>query len=174
MSNFNYVVTAFSLFVNGVGKAGSGEKCSLPKIMLATEEFRGGGMMGSMKVPYGFKDMDLSFELNQFDPQVMALSDPINNRNMTFSIRGFATGDGANGTSNASHTIIFQGTGVLEENDPGEWSAGKKAILKGKVALSAAKLTVDGAEMYNIDVRNDVYVIGGTDIYAPVRQALGL
>ncbi len=174
MSNFNYVVTAFSVFVAGVGKAGSGEKCKLPMLALETEKFRGGGMLGEIAVPFGYKPLEMEFELNQFDPQVLSLSDFFNQTGIAFSVRGFATGDGTNGTGTAAHTIICQCAGVMESVDPGEWTAGKKASLKCKAMLTAAKLSVDAAVIYDIDLKADRYNVAGTDLYAPVRTALGL
>ncbi|MBV1702634.1 MAG: phage major tail tube protein [Hyphomicrobiales bacterium] len=169
MANMDYVVKAFALFVDGIGKAGTGEKVALPKIEAETEMFRGGGMLGGVNVPHGYKPIKMTFELNSFDPQVITQSDIFGKRAVAYSIRGFADGDGGK-----QHTIIFQGTGLLVTSDPGEWAAGKKVALKGEVDLTAATLTVDGTVLYDIDLLNDVYIFNGVDTYAPVRAALGL
>lgn len=169
MAQIDFVLQAFTVFVDGFGKAGSGEECTIPKLAKKTEEFRGGGMLGSRKVGMGYEAMELGYSLSAFDPQVLSKGGLyVGNRAFAHSVRGYLDGDG-----NASHTAILQTRGEVIELDPGTWQAGKKAMLKTKVALAAMKLTIDGSVVWDIDVENGSYAVGGSDPYAAVRAALG-
>ena len=49
MAQLDYILQAFTAYVDGFGKAGTGEEVSLPKLKKKTEEFRGGGMLAPRK-----------------------------------------------------------------------------------------------------------------------------
>ena len=63
--------------------------------------------------------------------------------------------------------------GEFEEIDPGGWEAGKKATLKVKGTLSAAKLTFANKVIYDIDVIGGTYIVNGNDAGSWVLNALG-
>lgn len=168
MAQLDYILQAFTLFVDGFGKAGSGEECTLPKLKKKREEFRGGGMLAARKVALGYEAFEFDFNLNAFDPQVLTKGGLFTSKDLAFSVRGYMDGDG-----NAEHTVICQMRGEVNETDAGKWQAGKKAMLAGKADLVAVKLTIDGAVIWDIDVSTGVYNVGGSDPYSRVRQALG-
>ncbi|MBU3890099.1 phage major tail tube protein [Methylosinus sp. KRF6] len=165
----DYILQAFTVFADGYGKAGSGEKCNLPKIKKKTEEHRGGGMLAPRRIALGFEAFDFEADLASFDPQVLALVGLYTGaKGVAFGVRGYLDGD-----QNSEHTAILQMRGEVIECDPGAWEAGKKAMLKFKTALDALKLTIDGSVIWDIDIENGVYSVGGNDPYARVRAALG-
>ena len=169
MAKLDHILQAFTCYIDGVGKAGTGEKCLLPKLKKKTEPFRGGGMMLARKVALGFEDMEHEVDLSAFDPQVIAKAGLFVGKDVAYSVRGYLDGDGG-----AKHTAIQQMRGEIVEYDPGSWDAGKKAMLKIKVALTAAKLTVDADVLYDIDAENDVYDFAKSSVYGDIRAALGL
>ena len=165
----DYIVQAFTLYVDGFGKAGSGEKCSLPKIKKVTEKFRGGGMLAARNVAMGYDAFQISYSLSAFDPQVLSKGGLyVGNKTFSHSIRGYLDGD-----SNAQHTVVFQSSGEIAELDPGDWDAGKKAMLKATVDLISFTLSIDSAVVWDVDVANGKYNFGGTDPYAAISAALG-
>ncbi len=169
MAQLDYVLQAFTSYVDGFGKAGSGEECSIPKLKKKVEDFRGGGMLAARKVALGYEAMEHDVSLSAFDPQVLSKGGLyLGNKSFSYSVRGYLDGDG-----NAEHTAICQMRGEVIELDPGAWQPGKKAVLKYKCALAAVKLTIDSAVVWDIDIENGVYAVGGSDPYARVRAALG-
>lgn len=165
----DYILQAFTLYTDGYGKGGSGEKCSLPKLKKTTEKFRGGGMLAPRSVSLGYEAFEFSADLSAFDPQVLSLGRLYTSaKGVSFAVRGYMDGD-----QNSEHTSICQMRGEVTECDPGQWDAGKKTMLKFIVALEAVKLTIDGSVIWDIDIANGVYKVGGTDPYAQLRAALG-
>lgn len=168
-SAFDFVLQAFTAYVDGFGKAGSGEEVTLPKIKKKTEAFRGGGMLGERSVSLGYDKLQFMLSLNSFDPQVMTKGGLyVGNKSLSFSVRGYLDGD-----NNAQHTAICQMSGEVTELDAGAWQAGKKAMLKSTIDLYAAKLTIDNAEVYTLDFMNGVYSFGGNDAGLRLATALG-
>lgn len=167
MANFDYILQGFNVFVNGVGKLGSGEKLQTPKITKVNEKARSGGMLGTRKIYFGYDVFEFQFSLSAYDPQVIAQAGLFSKKQVPLSFAGFMDGD-----RGVTHSMRLITLGEFEEIDAGEWEAGKKAMLTAKGSLTALKLTVDGAEVYDIDLTNDVYVIGGVDEYAAMRAAL--
>lgn len=168
MAQLDYIVQGFTIFIDGFGKAGSGEECTLPKLKKKREEFRGGGMLAARKVALGYEALEFDFNLSAFDPQVLSKAGLFTNKDLPFSVRGYMDGDG-----NAQHTAICQMRGEVSESDAGKWQPGKKSMLAAKADLVAVKLTIDGAVIWDIDIENGVYSVGGSDPYASIRAALG-
>lgn len=166
-TNYDYVIQASTVFVDGVGKIGFCEKMTTPKLKKKGEDFRPSGVLVGRRVFFGLDPMEFEFELNAYDPQVIQQVG-LTKRSVPLSFRGFAHGD-----ENKEHTITLVCESEFEEVDPGTWEGGKKSMLKIRGVLTAAKLTVDGTEIYDIDARRGVYTFGGVDEMAPVRAALG-
>ena len=168
MSQLDHILQRFVVSVDGFGKAGSGEKCSLPKIKKKMESYRGGGMIASRKYALGYEEFSFELELSAVDPQVIKQSAFLIKKDVGFSVRGFLDGDG-----NAKHTVYLAMRGEVEENDFGSWEAGKKTVMKVKVALQSCKMVMDGETLFDIDVANDALNFAETDIGAVITAALG-
>jgi P2 family phage contractile tail tube protein len=167
MASFDYVLQAMNSYVDGVGKLGSTEKCSTPKIEKVLEKFRGGGMLGTRQIALGYKEFEWEVDFNSYDPQIIRQCGLFSKKSITLSNTAALDGDG--GAEHAANLIC---RGQFMSVDPGSWEGGKKATLKVKAALDALKLTIDNVTIYDIDVQADKYIIGGVDEYAWIRNAL--
>lgn len=168
MAQLEYIVQAFSIFVDGYGKFGSGEKCQVPIIKKKMEEFRGGGMMAPRKISLGYELFEIGFDLSEFDPQVIQQAGLFSKKDVPLTIRGHLDGD-----SGVKRTAIFQCRGEFEEITPDAWEPGKKAGLKTKSPVSKAKFTIDQTVIYDVDLKADVFIVGNEDIGAAIRASLG-
>lgn len=167
MATFDYVLQAMNTYVDGVGKLGSCEKASTPKIEKMMEKFRGGGMLGTRQIALGFKEIEWEVEFNSYDPQIIAQIGLFSKKSISLSNTAALDGD-----SNAKHTVSLTCRGQFMSVDPGSWESGKKATLKVRAALDAVKLVIDGATIYDLDFLADKYVIDGVDEYSWIRNAL--
>jgi hypothetical protein len=167
MAQFDHVLQAFTVFTNGFGKAGSGEKCNLPKLEKHTEMFRGGGMRMGRTVALGYKEIKFDADFSSFDPQVMALGGLSVGRSTQFSVTALLDGD-----RNQQVKANLQMRGEIVKLDPGMWDAGKKAMLKMEASLVAVRLRIGSALVWDIDIENDVIVINGVDEMAALLSAL--
>ncbi len=166
MSQLDYIVQQINVVVDGFGKIGSVEKMQMPKPKKLHEDFRNGGMLAKQRHAMGYDVIEFEFELTAFDPQVLTKIGFFSKQVPTAFLGAL------DGSRNQQHASRLVTTAEYFEIDPGTWEPGKKAMLKCKGATKKAKLIIDGAELYDIDIENDVYVVGGVDEYAWIRQAL--
>lgn len=164
----DYILQSFTINVDGFGMLGSGEKCKLPKIKKKTEKYRGGGMLAPRQHVLGFEEFEFECDLSAVFPNVIAQSAFLTAKGISFSVRAFLDGD-----QNATHSLYLYMRGEVIENDFGEWEAGKKSMMKVKVTLDALNLTIDGVEIFDIDLENGVNTWNGTDVAALVTAAIG-
>lgn len=169
MSNqLDYILQQFVVSIDGFGKAGTGESCTLPKIRKKTESYRGGGMVAPRQHALGYEAFEFDVELSAVDPQVIGQSGLLVSKDVSFSVMGYLDGD-----NNASHTAYVYMRGEVVEHDFGKWQAGSKATMSLKVALAACSMTIDGTQIFDIDVTNGVNTFAGRDVAAIVRTAIG-
>ena len=167
-AQFDYVIKRSQVFCNGVGKAGTADEFTLPKIEKIAETKQSSGLIGQRNVYMGYKPFILSVTLNSFDPAVTQLAGVGDGNEVPFSARGYLVGDGGK-----QHTAIWTGSGEVSEVDYEKWQSGKWTMLKFKVSCSAMGLTMDGKEVYTIDIPNMIDSWGGTDNAAAMRTAIG-
>lgn len=156
------------MFMDGVSFSGDVPTMTLPKVTEKTEEYRGGGMSGSVDLPIGLEKMEASWVTNGV-------------RKESLKFLGLSDRTAANVVFRASFRdqkgrvkpVKATLRGALKEIDMGDWEAGKKSEIKHAMAVSYYKLEIDGRVMYEIDVVNMVQVINGVDQLAADRAALG-
>lgn len=168
MAQLEYILQAWSAFVDGFPKIGSGDKAMTPAIEKVTEDYRGGGMLGTRRVSLGYKPFELGLDFLEYDPQVIQQCGLFTKKQLQLTVRGHFDGD-----SNTPHTAILQCVGEFMEIKSDDWEAGKKVGLKTKGTLSALKLTMDATVIYQVDIPNSIYVFGAEDAGARIRQSLG-
>ncbi|HEY8136272.1 MAG TPA: phage major tail tube protein [Methylocystis sp.] len=163
-----YILQAWSAYVDGFPKIGSGEKAATPKFKKKMEDYRGGGMLATRQISLGYEAFELALDFSEYDPQVIAQCGLFTKKDVSLTVRGHFDGD-----SNTPHTGILQCRGEFKEINPDDWEAGKKAGLKTMAALSKLKLTMDSTVIYDVDIKANVYVFGNEDAGAAIRASLG-
>lgn len=162
-------VTQFNLFADGVGKAGIVEEVTLPKVVAATEEFQGGGMASPVDLLTGsLEKMDADFTIKGIDAQTLKMFGIAEGRDAPLTFRGAIQGE-----AGQTKAMTISMRGVLKEVDLGAIKV-KENTTKYSVNLRYFKLTLDGEEIYDIDVVANRVVIAGVDQAEQVRAALGL
>ena len=68
-----YVLKNMNLLVDGFGYAGKVTVLTPPKLSRKVEEFRAGGMDGSVELDMGLEKLEATFTLAEFDKGVLAL-----------------------------------------------------------------------------------------------------
>ena len=167
-ATFDYVLRQCSVFCNGVGKAGTSEEFTLPKIEKKKDTKQSGGLIGERNVFFGYKPFVLKVKLNSFDPDVTRLAGVQTGAEVPFSARGYLVGD-----LGKKHTAVWTGSGEVGDVSYDAWVAGKWVFMTFEVSLSAMALSMDGKEVYNIDIPNMIDSWGGTDQAAAARTAIG-
>src|ERR1700747_1033354 len=60
----------FTVWIQDVGKIGEAPEFQPPEINISTEEFRGGGMDGTVEIPFGIEKIEFDFSLHTWDEDI--------------------------------------------------------------------------------------------------------
>lgn len=163
------VLNNFNLFVDGRGYAGQVEEYNAPVLTVKTEDFRGGGMDTSEALDMGLEKLECDFSLVAYDRDVLALFGFVPGAEVPVTIRGaLQSVDGS--VKSVTHTL----RGKIRSLDSGTWKPGDKPSLTVTMDLHYYRLQHDGVVTHEIDVRNMIRTINGTDQLAEQRRAMGI
>lgn len=158
-----------NLFVDGRGYAGQIEEFNAPVLSKMLEEFRGGGMVGPVKLSMGIEALDASFSLISYSKDIIALWGVVEGAKVTFSAREVLESfDGA--VKPVTHTM----RGTIVKFDPGSSKPGELQSTTMELSLVYYKLEHSGTVVQEIDLENMVHVVNGVDTLSAQRKALGL
>lgn len=158
-----------NLFVDGRGYAGEIEDFNAPKLTQTTEDWRGGGMNGPIKLTTGHEALDTDFQLIKYSADVLSLWNVREGQRIPFIAREAL--ESVDGTiTQVVHTM----RGKITEIDPGTSKPGEIPRLKVTMNLVYYKLMHGNRVVQEIDVENMVQIIDGVDTLAAMRSALGM
>lgn len=169
MSNMPEYLRAMNLFVDGKGYAGKVQEVELPKLTIKTEDYQGGAMDAPVEIDLGMEKLACSFTVNEYDPALFAMWGLAPGNLVNITLRGAI--DNGSGKIKA---IDINLTGSWKEIDMGSWKSGDKGALKIQVAVRYYALAIDKVPVILIDIPNMKRVVGGKDMLADVRAAIGL
>ena len=163
------VIKNMNLFVDGRGYAGQVQEFNPPKLMLKTEEFRGGGMDLPVELTMGMDKLEADFTLISYDRDVLSLFGVVEGLFVQFVLR--VALESYDGTTTA---VVHTMRGKIRETDPGSVKPGDSVPLKLALALNYYKMQHGDTVVHEIDVENMVRMINGVDSLAQQRVALGI
>jgi P2 family phage contractile tail tube protein len=161
----------FTVWIQDVGKIGEAPEFQPPEINIAVEEFRGGGMDGTVEIPFGVEKIEFDFQLHTWDEQVWQnLGYGPGSLDVPVTFRGYLITPGG-----AEKGLIITTSSLIKSVKPGKVSAGKKVEMTISLVANYYAQYIDGNNdpIIEIDVFNKVTNIGGTDRSANARRLLG-
>ncbi|MDF3827792.1 MULTISPECIES: phage major tail tube protein [unclassified Pseudocitrobacter] len=160
----------FTCFVNSVNNIGKVTSVTLPKLTRKTEDYQGGGMMGSVAV-------DLGMDSGALDA-TMIVGGLV--KELLLEYGGDLDGTllrfvGEYYTSGESQIVEVEMRGKFTEIDGGESKQGEDTSVTYAVKNTYYKLTIDDAPIWEIDLLNFVYKKDGKNVLpSRVISALGM
>jgi len=158
-----------NVFFDGRGYAGRFDSFTPPKLTVATEEFRAGGMDMPVEVDMGMEKMEAKFVTSAADREALKRFGLANGADTALTLRGAQQGSGA-----AVEAVEHHIRGQAKEVDWGDWEPGKKGPCSFMVSAWYYKCVIAGETVIEIDPENMKRVIGGVDQLAAQREALGI
>jgi P2 family phage contractile tail tube protein len=162
-------VKNINLFNEGNSYLGSIGEYTPIKLTMLTQDWRGGGMIGSVKIDQGIELPEFEWTLGGWSRQVIGQFGVTTLDGVLLRAMG-ALQDDTSGTVKAVEAVVM---GRHTEIDFGNWKPGEDTEKKIKTAPSYYKLIEDGAELVEIDLVGGIYRINGIDRYAEIRAAIG-
>lgn len=160
------------LFNDGTSYAGTIKSCTLPPLARKMESFRGGGMNGPAKADLGLSDDGIQFEwkLGGLDLQVLKQYGAIRADGVMLRFAGAYQQDDT-GEVTALEIIV---RGRHETIEMGDAAPGEDTEHSVTTVCTYYKLSVNGADVIEIDVLNFIERVDGKDLLAEQRKALGI
>jgi len=168
MANITKILKNFNLFLDGRGYAGCVETCQLPTVEVVAEQYRGGGMDGSISLDMGISPMECSFTLSSFDYSSLAMWGLGEGNVVPVVIRGAL--EDVNGNTTALYARML---GTIRSVAPSEFSPAGKATLAFTMDVREYVLSIDEDQVYDISVLNNKRVVNGVDRNAGINSAIG-
>ena len=154
------------------GEAFIGETVSItpPKLVRKFEDYRAGGMSRAVKVDMGGEALEMEATYGGPMRQILRQHGMLN----LSGVQQRFVGSFQNDDTGAVDVVEIVTRGRHEEIDMGEWKPGEDTEFKVKSQLSYFKLTWNDVVEVEIDVLGMIEIVGGVDLMADHRAAMGL
>lgn len=157
-----------NLFNEGQSYLAEAQSVNMPKLARKMEDYRGGGMDGTVKLDMGAEAMELEFTLGGPDRTVLR---QFGNPGLAGTFLRFV-GAYQNDATGSYDTVEITVRGRHEEVDMGEAKIGEGGECKVKTQCVYYRLEWNGRVEIEIDVLNMIYIVDGVDILAEQRAAI--
>ncbi len=163
-------VTNARVYINGTDFIARAEEIDLPKVKFKTTELKALGLVGEADLHTTVDKMEARIKFNSIYPDFIAYaSDPT--KVHTVIVRAPVQVYTQNGMS--VKPLKAELRGFFKEFDTGKLKKGDNAEAEASMSVIYYKLEVDGKEVYEIDVFNNILKINGEDKLRDYRQAIG-
>jgi P2 family phage contractile tail tube protein len=141
---------------------------TIPKLVIKTEDWRGGGMLGQVPIDMGLDKLEFEFSMGGLIQAALAQFGTTALAGALVRFVG-AYQDDQTGTTRPSRSSH----GPLYRDRLRQRQGGDNTVHKYKLACSYYRLIVDGVDWIEIDLINMIFIVMGVDRYADIRAALG-
>jgi len=161
-----------NLFADGDNWQGLCEEVTTAKLTKKFENYRAGGMAGSVGVDLGYEDgaLDTEFTLGGFEVNALRKHSAATHNAVLLRFAGSFQRDDT-GEISAVEVVT---RGRIKEFDNGNYKVGDNSTMKLSMANSYYKVVVDNETIIEIDTVNMVEIVNGVDMMAEHRTAIGL
>ncbi len=159
----------FHVSIDGRGMLGVATEVELPKIVVKSEEFRGGGMDTPIELDMGIELLTAKIKLGEYNADVLGQIGLMGFDGIDCTVRGSLRREAL-----ATTPVECRMRGRWKELELGTWKAGDMAEPAWELTLSYFRYIQNKVELIEIDCVNMIRRIGGVDQMASVRADLGL
>lgn len=160
----------WTLFVEGRGYAGEASEVTPPKLTRKMDDWRAGGMDGTIKLDLGQEAMQGSFKVRGDSPELLRKWGLTTHDGLGIRLRRAIGGD----SGGIVQPVEEVWRGRFSEIDQGTYKSGDPNEKSYTVELSYYRHTVNGQVLTEIDVVNMICIVDGVDLLKAQRNALGL
>lgn len=160
----------FMLFNNGNRYQGDVPEVTLPKLTRKMEDYQAGGMSGPIKIDFGQEGITLEWTAGGLMIDVLKQWGALKHDAVQLRFTGGYQAEDSD-TVDAVEIVI---RGRHTELDMGTAKKGDDTTFKVTSSCSYYKLTINGETIMEFDFINMIENIGGVDLLAKFRTALGI
>lgn len=161
-----------TIVFDGVPMGADIENITLPKLTMKTDDYRGGGMLGPVKIDLGMEGLQLEFECaSSFRKDLYRAFGGRDASGIGARVvHALQSDDGRTLTDGAEWSV----RGRLTELDPGSWKPGDRAKTKVVMPLTYVCLRINNLVLREIDLITGLNKgPDGIDFGADILRTLG-
>lgn len=155
-------------YIDGEGYIGRIAEFEVPKLAIATEDWRGGGMLGPVKIDMGLEAMETSITMGGHEAQLIRKFGTTRIDGVRVRLIEAFQADNGSSPDAVEHYI----GGRFAEIDLGKSKAGDNTEHKFKVPLSYYRRVVNGRTDIEIDLMRGIFIVDGFDRYAEIMSII--
>ncbi|KDM92905.1 phage major tail tube protein [Photobacterium galatheae] len=165
------LLSRWSIWVDGVGKAGNAKEYTPPVLEVLTTDFQAGDMDMAIPVDDGMAPMEASFSLFGVDVTVLPLFGLRQGARTVVSVRSTYSDLSGN-----SYELVEELGGMITkiERDTQDGGSQREKAMKVTMKLNYYKVSRSGLVLIEIDPINHVRKIGDIDVLEGIRAILRL
>lgn len=164
-------MTNANVFFDGNNLLGRVEEITLPEIKMKMAEHKALGMVGSIEAFAGFEKLEGKAKWSSLYPDVMKkTANPF--KSVQVQVRSSLeswTGQGRTGQSKVLITLTL----TFKKFPGGSFKPQDYVEIETDFACTYMKQTVNGEDIVEIDVLENIYKVGGVDMLAQYRSNIG-
>lgn len=166
-------LTNANIYINGVDFIGKAEEVTVPMIKLEKVEHKGLGLIGKPKFPVGINLEQAKIKWNSlYEGAISALANPYGTVNV--QARASLETYTSQGRSAQKEVVCMFSGSVEDVPSLGTLKHLENAESETVIDATYLKLTIDGAEKYEVDTVNNIYKVDGVDMLEDFRTNLGI
>lgn len=168
-----YRLTNANVYLNGNNFFGRAEELELPKVAHKYAEHKALGMAGTAEFWAGIDKLEAKIKWSALYPEAYAaMANPT--QVVALTVRAsLEQYDGTEGRT-AQLPVRAELRGAFKEFPMGTFKPKENVEFDSTMSVYYAKLVVDGQELFEIDVLNNLYKVDGADLLDQYRANLGL
>ncbi len=165
------LLSKWSIWVDGIGKAGNAKEYTPPVLEVLTTDFQAGDMDMPVPVDDGMSPMESNFSLFGIDMAVLPLFGFRQGSRTAVSVRSTYTD-----RSGTTVDLVEELGGMITkiERDTQDTGSQRDKAMKITMKLDYYKVSSAGVVLIEIDPINHVRSLGGVDMLEGIRTALQL
>lgn len=164
-------ITNANVYMDGASFLGRAEEINLPQIKQTMSEHKGLGMVGRGDFFSGIDKMECKIKWASLYPEVMKKAA---NPFQAVALQARASLESYTGQGRTAEVpVVVYISGTFKEFPLGNFKQHENAEFETNMSVFYAKLVVDGEEIFEIDVLENIYKVDGTDILATYKQNIG-
>lgn len=155
-------------YESGVSYLGIVSQFEQPKLAIETEDYRGGGMLGAVKLDKGVAAMEASLTFGGHEVGLIRKFGTTSLEGVRLRlVCAYRADDGS-----AAQAVEIYAGGRFTEIDLGTDKPGDQTEHKYTAALTYYRRVVDGRAEVEIDFIQGIFMVNGTDRYAEIMSIL--
>ena len=163
-------LTNFHVVIDGYSMAGVADEITLPVLSRNMVEHRAGGMLGPVSLDLGLEAMKVEITLSEQARAVLASWGLEDASGLGVRFMGAAESEDGDSSVDAIEVTV---RGRWKMIDTGTIKPGETAKTKVEMPITYFKYTVNGTDLIEIDLMNNIEKVNGVDRMAAIRAAIG-